>query len=102
VELRSSNAPFILGVYRYATDQASCNDLICIMETDFTSESIVWRPSPEQKYKLAVSLLPSPTSIVGEDDGDLLGTYELTVLESEAYCRIFQVADQAFLLPGSC
>jgi len=62
VELRGNNA-FIMGVY-----QSSCDSLECIADSDFTSESIIWRTSQAESYRIAVSVLPS---------GPPLGTFSL-------------------------
>jgi hypothetical protein len=90
VELRSVDSPFIVGVYKNQT--AVCDSLSCIGNSDFTSESIVWRTVPGQSYKIAVSLMPFA-------DG---GSYQLRVIESPTLCAEQMEPNSSFLLPGSC
>jgi len=75
-----------MGVY-----QSSCDSLECIADSDFTSESIIWRTSQAESYRIAVSVLPS---------GPPLGTFSLTVVSAGESCP--SQPGSSTLLPGSC
>jgi hypothetical protein len=90
VQVRSMDSPFIVGVYKSQT--GVCDSLSCIENSDFTSESIVWRTVPGQSYKIAVSLMPFA-------DG---GSYQLRVIESPTLCAGQMEPNSSLLLPGSC
>lgn len=95
VELRSFSIPAIVGVYyknqTSTTTSTYCDSLSCIQNSDFTSESILWRTVPGQTYKIAVSLLP-----FGEENGP----YQLRVIESP--CTGETEPNGGLLLAGSC
>ena len=70
--LRSFDNAFIIAVL-LDDENDDCEDLACINESDFTSESIAWRTSQSTTYKLAVSVLPN---------GPDTGSYQLNVVNS--------------------
>lgn len=93
LELRSNDNAFIAGVYKTSASSGDgCDELSCIADTDFTSETIVWRTAVNQMYKIAVSVLPGP----GPDSG----FFTLTVLNVGNICSA--EPDSSFLSQDSC
>ena len=90
--LRSMENAFIIAVLSTATDTDTCDGMTCISESDFTSESIVWRIAEGRKYKVAVSVLPG---------GLPTGTYDLTVIDIGSDACPEEVGSSVYL-PGDC
>ena len=90
--LRSMENAFIIAVLSTANDTDTCDGMTCINESDFTSESVVWRVAEGRKYKLAVSVLPS---------GPPTGTYDLTVIDFGSDACPEEVGSSVYL-PGDC
>ena len=90
--LRSMENAFIIAVLSTTNDTDTCEGMTCINESDFTSESVVWRVAEGRKYKVAVSVLPS---------GPPTGTYDLTVIDIGSDSCPEEVGSSVYL-PGDC
>jgi len=88
LELRSNDNAFIVGLYQ---PSSSCESLTCVANTDFTSESIVWRTNVDEINRIAVSLLPG---------GPLTGAFDLAVVAAGEQCNVQRGSFEK--LPGSC
>ena len=100
LELRSFDNAFIVGLLRDDTTSSGgstiCENLTCLGDTDFTSESLVWRADSTNPRTLVALSVLNNNLVVG-------GTFDVTiVVVGDSVCPDPPSGFTATRVPGSC